>query len=271
MKSVVRFAEYSLTGGLLWVNLAIFVTLLALPEASLGSAVRVWQAWLEDLDQWLQPIQNSPLLEDTLNTLLAALGIILIFCTGLLLDLVSPQFCIPFQMLFLKRQLSREQHHWFAKLAHDNRDFLLDDYCQFLQQPLFKLSDYRQWFTQRHRFLRIQAFTQAYLFVFSSNSQIEPLMDQFRIWNISRSLFTSLVLLSALLGFVAIFGNIGHATGLAFWLGIGIPLALTGLAYLSAQAVFARLSNNVLAIAYHTYRLQQQPPPLLIERLKSPA
>ncbi len=273
MKGIVRFAEYSVTGGLLWLTLFLFLTLISLDEASIAATLELWQGWLAQLKEQLSTAQDISLIENTLSTLLAALSIILIFCTGLLLELISPLFCVPFQMPCFKQQLKRPQQRWLARLAEDNREVLAEDYQKFLSQPLFQLSDYRQWFGQRRRFLRMQTFIRAYLAVFASGSQMDTLLDQYRIWRISRSLFTSLVLLSAALGFLAVFNDdITHATRPLFWFSIVIPMALTALSYLSARALFMRLSANMLATAYHTYRQQQQQPapPVVIEQYSSP-
>src|SRR6266571_4505598 len=43
-----RITEYSITGGLLWVNVFLFVTLLELSEGSinLNAASKVWATWI---------------------------------------------------------------------------------------------------------------------------------------------------------------------------------------------------------------------------------
>ncbi len=273
MKGIVRFAEYSVTGGLLWLNLFLFFTLISLNEASIAATLELWQGWLAQLKTQLSPAQDISLIESTLSTLLAALSIILIFCTGLLLELISPLFCVSFQMPCFKQQLQHPQQRWFARLAEDNREIVAEDYQKFITQPLFQLNDYRQWFRQRQRFLRMQTFIRTYLAVFASGSHMDTLFDQYRIWRISRSLFTSLVLLSAALGFLAVFNDsITHAARPLFWFSIAIPMALTALSYLSARALFVQLSANMLATTYHTYRQQQQQPvpPVIIEQYGSP-
>src|SRR3569832_2053372 len=83
-----RITEYSITGGLLWVNIFLFATMLNLPLDRLdwSGASQVWSAWIATLAP-LKSIEMAlpSALQNSLGTLLGALVIIVIFFSGILL------------------------------------------------------------------------------------------------------------------------------------------------------------------------------------------
>src|SRR3569833_198480 len=93
-----RITEYSITGGLLWVNIFLLATMLNLPLDRLDwrGASLVWSAWIDTL----APLKSIELAlpsaqQNSLGTLLCSLVIIVIFISGILLELIGPVFFVP--------------------------------------------------------------------------------------------------------------------------------------------------------------------------------
>ncbi len=77
-----RITEYSITGGLLWVNVFLFVTLLELSAGSinLNAASKVWATWIAAMAPLKATLEMAlpAALQSSLGTLLGALVIIVI-------------------------------------------------------------------------------------------------------------------------------------------------------------------------------------------------
>ncbi len=92
-----RITEYSITGGLLWVNVFLFATLVNLPvdQITLNAALQKWVTWFAAMKPLAATLTALPTtLQSSLGTLLGALAIIAIFISGILLDLIAPVFFV---------------------------------------------------------------------------------------------------------------------------------------------------------------------------------
>ena len=97
-----RITEYSITGGLLWVNVILFATFLNLQlnqqNFTVDDMVQVWGVWIGVLAPLKATLDALPAaLQGSLGTLLGALSIIVIFLSGIILDLISPVFFVPLE------------------------------------------------------------------------------------------------------------------------------------------------------------------------------
>jgi len=87
MNNSTRITEYSITGGLLWVNIFLFTTLInmKIDHLSIGNVVLVWSGWLDAFTPLKSTLETAlpSALQGSLGTLLGALMIIVIFFSGI--------------------------------------------------------------------------------------------------------------------------------------------------------------------------------------------
>ena len=259
MKSLARFAEYSMTGGLLWINIFIFTTLIYYQpiqgQSTTESTFLLWHNWLNEFSSLLATLDSNKLLSNSFSAILSALGIILIFCSGLILNLISPLFCVPFEMLVFKNKLTDGKNQWLDEIISPYQDFLLDDYSSFKQLPFFSLKNIRQGQQQQHRHNKIYLFLISYLYTNSSGVQLEMVTENIRIWRISRALTTSLIVLCVLLTFLVVTesGSV-KASHDAIALAIIIPLLLFSFSIIITTTMFSRLVDNIFSQTYHLHK-----------------
>jgi len=256
MKGITRFAEYSISGGLLWLNVVVFATLLSIPPESslglIGSILDVWGDWVTVLESHLRQSSNFDAFKNTINTLAASLFVLLVFCTGLALDLLSPLFCSQLEILFFRNNIKVKEEKWFSTLVKKHEKYLHDDYNSFVSEPLIKISDPGVWRAQKKRFNRINSFIMAYLFVNSDNVYLTQLTDKIRIWYTCRAITTSLLALCVLLNFLSVSNSfaVANATN-TFIYTLLIPSILVIISFSITIGTFCRVSNSMLALAYH--------------------
>ncbi|HFE37777.1 MAG TPA: hypothetical protein ENK06_05075, partial [Gammaproteobacteria bacterium] len=155
MKGLARFAEYSMTGGILWTNVFVFATLIyyqpVVDQSIWGNIFSLWIDWSRTASHAFSPLQNSLAFGGSFSSVLTTLGIILIFCSGLLLSLISPLFCVPFEMLVFRRKLIHENNQWLDEIISHYQDFMQSDYVNFKAMPIFSFKNFRQCHRQQAR------------------------------------------------------------------------------------------------------------------------
>jgi len=259
MKSLARFAEYSMTGGLLWINIFIFTTLIFYQptqgQSTIESTFLLWQNWLNVVSNSLATLDSNSILRSSFPPILSTLGIILIFCSGLILNLISPLFCVPFELLVFKNKLAHGKNQWLDEVISPYKDFLLDDYLFFIQHPFFSLKNFKQCQQQQHRYNKIYLFLISYLYTNSSAVQLEMVAENIRVWRISRALTTSLIVLCVLLTFLVITdsGSV-QASHDAIALAIIIPLVLFSFSIIITTTMFSRLVDNIFSQTYQIHK-----------------
>lgn len=258
MKGIAKFAEYSISGGFLWLNVIIFITLLSLPSDTshdlLGSTLELWGNWVKDYTSHLQASSEFDLFKNSLNTLAAALFVLLIFCTGLALDLLSPFFCSQVEVIYFRKNIKNKDHLWFKKFISEHKEYIQDDYEKFIEEPLFKLSSPDVWRVQKKRYNRINSFLMAYLFANSGNTYLDQLTDKIRLWYTSRSLTTALLVLGVLLNLLVVSDSVVVASVASTVLYVFVvPLLLVVLSLALTIGAFCRVNASMLALAYQIH------------------
>jgi len=254
-----RITEYSITGGLLWVNIFLFATLLNLPLDRLdwSGASQVWSAWIDTLAP-LKSIEMAlpSALQNSLGTLLGALVIIVIFFSGILLELIGPVFFVPLELYFFRKWLVQKNRGWLDRLIDDNGGFIAADYLAFVGGRLVDWRHPLAWFEQRRCFHKISAFLLSHIMVFSQAAALDELMDRIHLWRTSRAISTSLVVLAVLLTFgplAPISRGLEHDPRL--WLiATVIPLLLTLISAVITLSAYSRMCLYLSSLAYSTTR-----------------
>jgi len=261
MKPIAQLTEYGVTGGVLLVNLFVFATLLNLQIAHLDitfpQAITLWQHWAERFASLAAPFVGNKLLEPVLSTIIATLSVILIFCTGLLLDLISPWFFTLFEILAFKRWLARKDYGWVSELMQTHRGLVDDDYQRFINDPPSAWWLPQRWLAQRARYTRLQSFIFAYLFFNARGASIEQLLEQNRLWRTSRSVSTSMIILGvALTGYAQDSGNITEHVMIV----LVIPLMLFAVSSLTTLTIYTRLCMTQCSLLYLSSRDEMSKP-----------
>src|SRR3569833_2551053 len=151
-----RITEYSITGGLLWVNIFLFTTLInkKIDHLSVGNVVLVWSGWLDAFTPLKSTLETAlpSALQGSLGTLLGALMNIVIFFSGILLDLIAPVFFVPFELYFYRKWLVKKNRVWLDRLIGGHREYIETDYRAFIDGRVLDWKHPLAWFEQRRCF-----------------------------------------------------------------------------------------------------------------------
>lgn len=256
-----RITEYSITGGLLWVNVFLFATLLNLQLSgqtiSPDHAMRLWGDWIRAMTPLTQSLAGlSPSLQGSIGALLAALAIVVIFFSGILLDLLSPMFFISFEMLFFQKWLISKNRPWLDRLIADNRDFIGEDYHCFINTKAFNWRRPLAWFERRRCYNKLWTFLLSHIMVFSNAAGLDELMDRVHLWRTSRAISTSMVVLGCLMNFTPlVHAPFEHDATLNIALtAVGVPLVLFAVSALITLGTYSRMCVVLCALAYATVK-----------------
>ena len=253
MKGIARFAEYSISGGLLWLNILLFMTLLYAPDnPSFSTIMEMWRGWLTSLGGQPEQLSNLDVFGKSINTIVASLFVLLVFCTGLLLDLLSPLICSQLEVIFFRNSIKLSERAWFETLVKKHEAYLHDDYSKFISQPLFNTKNPKIWKAQKKRASRINSFLMAYIFVNSNNVYLTQLTDKMQIWYTCRSITTSLLMLCLLLNFLPFIDDSAVDNNYEIILfTLVLPTFLLLMSIGITIGAFLRVNDAMLALAYH--------------------
>ncbi len=246
MKPVALLTEYGVTGGVFLLNLFIFATLLGQHEITVPNTVAVWQHWAERFVAFAAPLANSNLLEPVLSTVIATLAVILIFCTGLLLELTAPWFFAPLEISAFKRWLARKDYAWVGKLMQLHHPLIEEEYTRFVNDPPSAWRSPQRLLAQRARYARLHSFIFSYLFYNARGANLEQLQEQIRLWRTSRAVSTSMIFLGIALTVYAPGDNFAAHVFIA----LGIPIALFAVSALITYTIYTRLCMTLCALLY---------------------
>jgi len=254
-----RITEYSITGGLLWLNVFLFVTLLNLPvdQITLNAALQKWVNWFATMKPLAATLTALPTtLQSSLGTLLVALAIIVIFISGILLDLIAPVFFVPVELYFFRKSLVQKNRGWLDRLIAANGEFIAVDYQTFIGGRVIDWKHPFAWFEQRRCFQKISAFLLSHIMVFSQAAALEELMDRIHLWRTSRAISTSMVVLAVLLTFGPLASlSRGLANDPRLWMiAMVIPLLLTLISALITLGTYSRMCLFLCSLTYSTMR-----------------
>lgn len=257
MKPIAQLTEYGVTGGVFLLNLFIFATLLGLQIANqditFPHAVALWQHWAERFVTHTAPFTGNKLLEPMVNTFLATLAVILIFCTGLLLELTAPWVFTLFEIVAFKRWLMRKDYAWLGELMQTHHHLIGEDYQRFINDPPWAWWPPQRWLAQRIRYTRLQSFIFSYLLFNARGASLEQLQEQTRLWRTSRAVSASMIFLGvALTSYAQGGGNIQEQILLV----IVIPSVLFAVSAITTFTIHTRLCMTLCSLLYLSSRAE---------------
>jgi len=185
-----RFTEFAMTGAFFWISQ--FVLFGFVHEDELMTYLPQWMGVLYGYE-----VLIPQALQGAMGAMLTAFGLIGIFVTGLVMDLLGVYFT-PLERIIFNRHVSRN-HDWLNGATAECSPSVHADYIQlkenfgtgFIVPPkktMLRLSLGRQC-------RRIQAFLFSYIHVFSDNAMPEMLIDNVHLWRTTRAISTTLLFL----------------------------------------------------------------------------
>lgn len=237
-----RFTEFGMTGAFFWISQTLFFGLgygQTLVDI-IPQWVKVWNGYQAMLPQVMQ---------DTAGSLLTAFGIIGIFVTGLILDLLGSYFAL-LELTIFSRHLVRNRS-WLDTLARQCPKNVKNDYEKLRDgfSTNFFVSPKKAW--QRILMAReckhMQTFLFSYIHVFSSLS--ETLVDNMHLWRTARAISTTLLILAVEVIYLKYTGSI-----LTDWTLVSLNMILFVLSAFITLRSYIRLCFSLFSLACATYK-----------------
>jgi len=236
-----RFTEFGMTGAFFWISQVLLFNLGLSQEM-----VDIIPQWVQVWGGYQGMLPN--VVQDTAGSLLTAFGIIGIFVTGLILDLIGSYFA-PLEMTIFNRHLKRNRG-WLDTLSAQCPENVRCDYQTLRDHfatTLF-VTPRQSW--QRIRMARecqnIQTFLFSYVHVFSSLS--ETLIDNMHLWRTARAISTTLLILAFEVIYINYYGTIEQPTYIA------LNLGLFGLSAFLTLRSYSRLCFTLFSLACATQK-----------------
>jgi len=261
MKQIARFAEYCVTGGLFWLCMISFYTLSVIPAGEdnfFVSGLTLWNNWIIVFAATLTNMGSG------LEKVLFAAGLLAIFFTGLILDMISPRFFNSLEAYIFKKKFLEPNQSWLDPLMLENDVFIQQSYKQYLESNWFECC-----VKHKKNYARVKAFIQSYLFTYASGSHLEAVTDKIQIWRTSRSLAMSMLVLAALLSltYAIVVNTETLSTATLGTTVIGIPILLLVISVSVNVSMFQRLWMLIAALTYTTI-CKEQPDILKVSRIE---
>ena len=257
MKISDRFTDYGLIGGFFW--------LLQLTVWLVIAGRNGWSDHLQTFTTTLN-ILPAPAIAP-LVALLGAIGLIAVFTTGLLLDLLGSWFFRTVEMIVFDRHV-RQHSHWLHRVADLHSAYLQEDWSLLVSLPPYKtqlleslkgfkvwnirdMKDYwlltRQIYKARQAYPRMQSFLLSYVLLSSGVEKLEPLSTEMALWSSGRAIATAFF--TSIIGVV--FWSIdSFAARTALVTVMGLQLVFGILALMVAVSSYGRVCGTMFAVVY---------------------
>ncbi|MGC2164537.1 MAG: hypothetical protein WA632_00830 [Gallionella sp.] len=251
MKGWDRYADYAIVGGLFWIGM--FVTSVASIYFNVGSSDNLIKliATVDALQATHLINLHDSIFDSIFSSMLSALGVIAVFCTGMLIDLVSPAFTAPFEIYYFKRfTLERECGFIEKVFKGDTTSSMFRDYELLATTPIlfYKGNNFNQWFMQRRRYTKVLRLLITYCLQNSEAGVLEELKDRLVFWRTGRALGGSIVLVALTVNVLLMFSkNIDLRHQLA---GIALLAVLWGISGVFVMGQYTRMCNTLKSIMY---------------------
>lgn len=208
-----RFSEFGMTGAVFWISQILLLTI--------GIGEEGGEALVGILGSFIGADKDpSPILQSAIGSLLTVFGLIGIFVTGLILDMIGSVFFMQ-EMRIFGEHISRNER-WLSNMTKKCSSVISEDYEDFkkefstqktpIKETIIQLFDphfhYRR-FSLRFHYRRLQTFLLSYIHVYSSNGMSAQLIDHLHVWRTARAI--SMALLIVAIEVVA-FDHFSHTT-----------------------------------------------------------
>lgn len=211
MKIWERYAEYAIIGGLFWAGMLLIVFF----SLSSGGS----QHWIADALKSFEGLKSSlsgaqfEFLTDLSSNSVSAIGVIIIFSTGLLIDAISPSIFSPVEIYIFKQYITRNNYEAVY-------DFIIKSSSQKTQGHLAAMAHgsilstrYQQWVTTKYYYTSIMAKITAFCLEKAESGLLEELKDRLNLWRTGRALGAAVGLIGLVMTLSLIEGTLGVQGG----------------------------------------------------------
>lgn len=251
MKGWDRYADYAIVGGLFWIGM--FVTSVASIYFNVGSSDNLIKL-IATVDTLQLPQLNNlhgSIFDSIFTSMLSALGVIAVFCTGMLIDLVSPAFTAPFEIYYFKRFTLEKECGFIEKIFKDDTNSsMFKDYELLATTPIlyYPGNNFNQWFLQRRRYTKILRLLISYCLKNSEAGVLEELKDRLIFWRTGRALGGSIVLVALAFNVLLMASDsidLRHQ-----FVGIILLVLLWAISGVFSMGQYTRMCNTLKSIVY---------------------
>ena len=256
MKNLEKFADYGLTGTFFLVTQA--AVLLTLYPGAEGTSSGWWNMVAGCTTAMQKAVGELVDLSGTpLPQLLTVLGVAAVFFCGLLRDLLG-HWLVVFELRVFRRHL-RHHRNWVRTMVRGSRGRVTEDVERFLSEDagnLFRLwRHYQAMFRSLGTYLRLWFLLVAYVASFCPSPDPEALADNLRLWHVTRSVSTTLVVVAFEL-WVSCFP---FTAGFEIWAPrLGFAFAAFGLAISLDYAAYNRLCACMFSFGLTTFENRRE-------------
>jgi len=195
-----RFSEFGMTGAVFWICQILLFTI--------GTGHIQGAELLTDIEHFIGTDKtHSSVLQSAAGSLLTVFGLIGIFVTGLVLDMVGSIFFMQ-EMRIFGGHITRNSD-WLDNMTDKCSTAITDDYRDFKNEfndsavstkdkinRLFDPRFHSQRFALRFHYRRLQTYLLSYIHVYSANGSSEQLMDHVHVWRTARAISTALFIIA---------------------------------------------------------------------------
>jgi len=195
-----RFSEFGMTGAVFWISQILLLTI-GMGEAEGQTLLDLFGGFI-GIDGEL-----SPVLQSATGSLLTVFGLIGIFVTGLILDMMGSIFFMQ-EMRIFGEHISRNES-WLSNMTNKCSSVIAEDYQDFKNEfskketptknkiaELFDPRFHYRRFSLRFHYRRLQTFLLSYIHVYSSNGTSDQLMDHVHVWRTARAISMALFIVA---------------------------------------------------------------------------
>lgn len=242
-----RFSEFGMTGAFFWIAQILYFAL-----AHDTELLELAPGWIESLRPYQLLVDALPQsLASVAGSLLTAFGLIGIFVTGLILNLLGSYF-FPVEDIAFSRHLQRNRG-WLDQMIGGCPGAVNDDYARLREEFGTRIFVSPQQFVRRMRLTsrctRVQSFLFSYIHVFGDNGWPDMLSDHVHLWRTARAIgVTFWVLCFEIL----VFGL--HASE---WITATTGVSLFLLSIITTLRSYNRMCHTLFTLACATYGRQQ--------------
>jgi len=263
-----RFSEFGMTGAVFWIAQILLFTV---GTGQLqGAEILGWVGEFVGTNN-----DKSSVLQSAAGSLLTVFGLIGIFVTGLILDMIGSIFFLR-EMRIFGRHINRN-HDWLSHMTNQCSSAVIEDYQDFQpefddkkltsQQKLkrsFKISFHYRRFLLRFHYRRLQTFLFSYIHIYSPNGSSEQLTDHIHVWRTSRAISTALFIVALeAVSLESIFHKAFEASHLDWRSMLILHFVLLGLSAMLTLKSYNRMCFSLftLACATSSHQSLSQPQP----------
>ena len=242
-----RFSEFGLTGAFFWIAQIIYFSVVHDTEV-----LKYSPEWIATINQYQPLAEKLPqTFIDVTSSLLTAFGIIGIFVTGLILNLLGSYFFL-FEDIYFNRHLDRNRE-WLEDMIGDCPGAVRDDYLKLREEFGTRIFVSPLKGFERARLTscctRVQSFLFSYIHVFGDNGSPETLGDHVHLWRTARAIgITFWVLAIEILTFGL------HGPG---WWTAALGILLTLLGVYTTLRSYNRMCQTLFTLACATHGRQR--------------